>query len=126
MLRAGEIFVRQLAETLKYAHQKKLYHRALCPQSILAEDPGAASPLLQVMNWQTAAREATTGGTSMRTVSTVHVDEYVEDLGRGRASCRRRPFALAGAHCRLVRASVAAPFRYVPPQKYLCRLLGVF
>ena len=74
--------VRQLAETLKYAHQKKLYHRALCPQSILVKDPGAASPLLQVMNWQTGAREATTGGTSVRTVGTLHVDEYVEDLGR--------------------------------------------
>ncbi len=74
--------VRQLAETLKYAHQKKLYHRALCPQSILVKDPGAASPLLQVMNWQTGAREATTGGTTARTAGTLHVDEYVEDLGR--------------------------------------------
>jgi serine/threonine protein kinase len=74
--------VRQLAETLKYAHQKKLYHRALCPQSILVKDPGAASPRLQVMNWQTGAREATIGGTSMRTIGTQHVDEYVEDLGR--------------------------------------------
>ena len=80
--------VRQLAETLKYAHQKKLYHRALCPQSILVKDPGAASPLLQVMNWQTGAREATTGGTSVRTVGTLHVDEYVEDLGRV-LSCAR-------------------------------------
>ncbi len=74
--------VRQLAETLKYAHQKKLYHRALCPQSILVKDPDAASPLLQVMNWQTGAREATTGGASLRTMGTLHVEEYVEDLGR--------------------------------------------
>jgi serine/threonine protein kinase len=74
--------VRQLAETLKYAHQKKLYHRALCPQSILVKDPGAASPQLQVMNWQSGAREAIAGGTSLRTLGTEHVDEYVEDLGR--------------------------------------------
>ncbi len=73
--------VRQLAETLKYAHQQKLYHRALCPQSILVKEPSAISPLLQVMNWQSGAREATVGGTSVRTVGTLHVDEYVEDLG---------------------------------------------
>ncbi len=71
--------VRQLAETLKYAHQKKLYHRALCPQSILVRDPGTL--LLQIMNWQTGTREPSTGGTAVRTVGTLHPEEYVEDLG---------------------------------------------
>ena len=46
------------------------------------KDPDAALPLLQVMNWQTGAREATTGGASLRTMGTLHVEEYVEDLGR--------------------------------------------
>lgn len=74
--------VRQLAETLKYAHQKRLFHRALCPQSILVRDPEASLPTLQVMNWQTGARDSGTGGTAMRTVGTIHVEEYVEDPGR--------------------------------------------
>lgn len=74
--------LRNLAETLKYAHQKKLYHRALCPQSILVRDPESAMPALQIMNWQTASRDSGTGSTSMRTVGTLHIEEYVEDPGR--------------------------------------------
>jgi serine/threonine protein kinase len=74
--------VRQLAETLKYAHQKKLYHRALCPQSVLVRGAGAALPALQIMNWQTGTREASTGGTALRTEGTLHVEEYVDDPGR--------------------------------------------
>ena len=74
--------VRHLAETLKYAHQKRLFHRALCPQSILVRDPEAALPSLQIMNWQTGAREAGTGGTAQRTQGTLHVNAYVEDPGR--------------------------------------------
>lgn len=74
--------LRQLAETLKYAHQKKLYHRGLCPQSILVRDAATSRPLLQIMNWQTGTRDATTGGTGIRTVGTLHVEEYVEDRGR--------------------------------------------
>ena len=74
--------IRQLAETLKYAHKKKLYHRALCPQSILVRDSGAPQPSLQIMNWQTGAREATSGGASVRTTGTLHIEEYVEDFGR--------------------------------------------
>lgn len=74
--------VRQLAETLKYAHQKKLYHRALCPQNLLVRDPSSRLPVLQIMNWQTGTRESSTGGTGVRTVGTLHVEEYVEDLGR--------------------------------------------
>lgn len=74
--------VRHLAETLKYAHQKRLFHRALCPQSILVRDPEASLPTLQIMNWQTGARDSGTGGTALRTVGTIHVEEYVEDPGR--------------------------------------------
>lgn len=74
--------LRHLGETLKYAHQKRLFHRALCPQSILVRDPEAALPSLQIMNWQTGAREAGTGGTAQRTQGTLHVNAYVEDPGR--------------------------------------------
>jgi serine/threonine protein kinase len=51
--------VRQLAETLKYAHSRRLYHQALTPQSILVIDAGADAPGLKVFNWQVGRREVT-------------------------------------------------------------------
>lgn len=74
--------VRDIAETLKYAHSKRLYHRALGPQSILihsADPSGVLAPRL--MNWQTAAREANNLETVHRTTGTRHVEDYVEDPG---------------------------------------------
>ncbi|NUB25304.1 BREX system serine/threonine kinase PglW [Azospirillum brasilense] len=71
--------VRQLAETLKHAHAKRLYHRALSPQSILVRDVEQAYPRLQIMNWRTAARDASTSGTAHVTAGTVHLEDYVED-----------------------------------------------
>jgi len=74
--------VRDIAETLKYAHSKRLYHRALGPQSIMihASEPGGTlAPRL--MNWQTAARDANNPDTVHRTTGTSHVEDYVEDLG---------------------------------------------
>jgi len=76
--------VRDLAETLKYAHAKRLYHRALGPQSILVHGLGTGAMQLRLMNWQTASRNV--GGLSSpdtlhRTTGTRHVEDYVEDLG---------------------------------------------
>lgn len=74
--------VRDIAETLKFAHSKRLYHRALGPQSILvhpADEVGTFAP--QLMNWQTAAREANNLDTVHRTTGTRFIDEYVEDPG---------------------------------------------
>lgn len=74
--------VRDIAETLKYAHSKRLYHRALGPQSIIihATEPGGTlAPRL--MNWQTAAREANNPDTLHRTTGTRYVEDYVEDPG---------------------------------------------
>jgi serine/threonine protein kinase len=74
--------VRDIAETLKYAHSKRLFHRALGPQSIMihAVDPtGTLAPRL--MNWQTAARESSDPDTVHRTTGTRHVEDYVEDPG---------------------------------------------
>ena len=78
--------VRDLAETLKYAHQKRLYHRALCPQSVLVQDVAGATPRPRIMNWQTGTREGTQNSDTVdparRTVGgTMHVEEYVEDPG---------------------------------------------
>ena len=78
--------VRDLDETFKYAHQKRLYHRALCPQSVLVQDVAGATPQRRIMNWKTGARKGTQNSDRVdpvrRTVGgTMHVDEYVEDPG---------------------------------------------
>ncbi len=74
--------VRDIAETLKYAHSKRLFHRALGPQSIMihaVEPTGTLAPRL--MNWQTAARESSDPNTVHRTTGTRHVEDYVDDPG---------------------------------------------
>ncbi len=76
--------VRDIAETLKYAHSKRLYHRALGPQSILVQNVESGSYQLRLMNWQTASRNAgdsASPDTVHRTTGTRHVEDYVEDPG---------------------------------------------
>lgn len=63
-------FLRQLAETLRYAHDRHVYHRALSPQSILVRDPESRTPRLQIFNWQAASRKTgTAGGQSGATIA---------------------------------------------------------
>ncbi len=77
--------VRDIAETLKYAHSKRLYHRALGPQSILVQGVvGTSTMHLRLMNWQTASRnvsDSASASTVHRTTGTQHVEDYVEDQG---------------------------------------------
>ena len=76
--------VRDIAETLKYAHSKRLYHRALGPQSILVHDLDSAVMHVRLMNWQTASRnvgDLASPNTVHRTTGTRHVEDYVEDPG---------------------------------------------
>jgi hypothetical protein len=57
--------VRQLAEAVQYAHHRSLYHRALAARSVYvsAKEDGAR-PVLQIVDWQTAARDFDTAGFS--------------------------------------------------------------
>ncbi|HXH13501.1 MAG TPA: BREX system serine/threonine kinase PglW [Alphaproteobacteria bacterium] len=56
--------VRQLAETLQYAHEHRLYHQALSPQTILVTAPTSPQPRLKIFDWQTARRGSTATGSS--------------------------------------------------------------
>lgn len=59
--------VRQMAEAVRYAHSRSLYHRALAARSVYvsARDDGS-SPILRIIDWQSAARDAdATSGTSI-------------------------------------------------------------
>ena len=69
--------LRQIGEALGYAHQQRLIHRALSPQSILVLDPDSPLPRIKIFNWQTARRdiEATT---SRGFTATRHVQDLVE------------------------------------------------
>lgn len=76
--------VRDIAETLKYAHAKRLYHRALGPQSILVHGADTGNLQPRLMNWQTASRNVGASAapdTVHRTTGTRHVEDYVEDPG---------------------------------------------
>ncbi|QVL47095.1 MAG: BREX system serine/threonine kinase PglW [Thiocapsa sp.] len=70
--------LRQLADVLRYAHGRRLYHRALAPQNVLVKSPDSAAPVLQVLNWQAAVREATAGATHLRTQGTAHIEAHLE------------------------------------------------
>src|SRR5262245_46461626 len=54
--------VRQIAEALQYAHEHRLYHRALSPQTLLVtlqEAPASSRPVVKIFDWQTAQRDST-------------------------------------------------------------------
>lgn len=74
--------VRQLAETLQYAHDHRLYHRSLSPSSVQVWEPEGRR-MLRILDWQTAAYEAlTTRASQMGLTGTSHLDELVEDVAR--------------------------------------------
>ncbi|HXO21597.1 MAG TPA: BREX system serine/threonine kinase PglW, partial [Thermoanaerobaculia bacterium] len=75
--------VRQIAETLAYVHDKRVFHRALSPHSILVSDLAKSPPALRILDWQTAAHEALTSRTSHDGLSgTSHLDDLVGDAAR--------------------------------------------
>lgn len=70
--------LRQVAEALQNAHEHRLSHRALGPQSLLVLDPESPEPRVRIFNWQTGLREAST--TSSRGITgTDHITELVDD-----------------------------------------------
>src|SRR5262245_8158412 len=83
--------LRQIADAIRYAHRKRVIHRALCPQSILVADVNAPTPKLQVYNWQVGIRE--TASTSGRLTN-------VEDLVEAQALVYMPPEAVSD--CRKV------------------------
>ena len=72
--------VRQIAEVIRYAHDKKVIHRALSPQSILVSQAGTGRLRIKVFNWQVGYRTSSSSVGASRIVSaTKHVDRLVED-----------------------------------------------
>ena len=73
--------LRQIAEVVRFAHDKRVVHRALSPQSILVVDPGADRPQIKVFNWQVGYRAASssTGASRGQITGTIHVEQLVDD-----------------------------------------------
>lgn len=69
--------VRQLAEAVGYAHDRRLVHRALSPRAIIVE-PGADGTRLRVGEWQAAARGLSSASTTHRVEPTTHAGQHVE------------------------------------------------
>ena len=80
--------MRQIAEVVRFAHDKKVVHRGLCPQSILVTDPATPHPRIKILNWQVGYRE----GSATSKVS----QEVCGDVARGPAG-RGRDHRLHGA-----------------------------
>jgi serine/threonine protein kinase len=78
--------LRQIADAIRYAHRRRVIHRALGPQSILVTDADATIPTLQVYNWQVGVRD--TGSTSARVTN-------VEDLVEAQSLVYMSPEAIS-------------------------------
>ncbi|MEW4454506.1 BREX system serine/threonine kinase PglW [Bremerella sp. JC817] len=78
--------LRQVADAIRYAHRKRVIHRALGPQSILVNDAESKTPSLQVYNWQVGVRDTST--TSGRVTN-------VEDLVEAQSFVYMSPEAIA-------------------------------
>ncbi len=72
---------RQIAEVIRFAHEKRVVHRALSPQSVLVTTTDDGRHHIKVFNWQGGFREGSTTTNTSRTVTaTSHVDRLVEDI----------------------------------------------
>ncbi|MEU5614917.1 BREX system serine/threonine kinase PglW [Streptomyces sparsogenes] len=76
--------VRQLAEAVRYAHNRSLYHRALAARSIYVSFRGdGANPELRITDWQTAARDFDSNVTFFRSIGGSALDvALIEDAAR--------------------------------------------
>jgi serine/threonine protein kinase len=74
--------IRQVAEVVRFAHDRRIVHRALCPHSVLVAGAEGARPRVKVFNWQVGYRAAGSSAGSLGDVTaTSHVDLLVEDAG---------------------------------------------
>lgn len=75
--------LRQITEAIAYAHQKRVVHRALCPQSIFVVELSRQRRQIKILNWQVGYREdsSTTGGATA-IAATIHGSVLVDDASK--------------------------------------------
>lgn len=69
--------LRSIAEVVAYAHEHRLFHRALCPQSVLVLHPDSAQPTVKLFSWATATRQD--AADRERLSSPSHLSDLVQD-----------------------------------------------
>ena len=73
--------VRQIAESIKFAHGKRIIHRSLCPQCILVSDVEKVIPKVKILNWHAGKKLTETTYTELQTENiTVCPDQLMEDI----------------------------------------------
>jgi len=73
--------IRPVAEALQCAHEKRVVHRALSPQSILVTQPETPARQIKIFNWQTGHRPigtSTSKGLPLVT-PTLHPEQLIQD-----------------------------------------------
>jgi serine/threonine protein kinase/predicted XRE-type DNA-binding protein len=72
--------IRQIADVVRFTHNKRVVHRSLSPQSILVCPAEHGRSQIKIFNWQVGYRQGTGTSDVSRPVSvTSHVDRFVED-----------------------------------------------
>lgn len=75
--------LRQIADAIRYAHEKRVLHRALSPQSIFVVPRKSGSPVIQIYNWQTGRRLPDGSFLGITNFSTsLHAGQLVGDPAR--------------------------------------------
>ena len=69
--------IRQIAEAVRHAHEKRIIHRGLSPKSILVLDDPDGAPRIKIFNWQIGCRDHT--GSTLP-ASTHLVTTHIESL----------------------------------------------
>jgi serine/threonine protein kinase len=69
--------IRQIAEAIRHAHEKRIIHRGLSPKSILVLDDPDGEPRIKIFNWQIGCRDHT--GSTLP-ASTHLVTTHIESL----------------------------------------------
>lgn len=70
--------IRQLAEAVKYAHDRRLVHRALSARAVIVESDADGRYRPRVGEWQAAARGLSSMSTVHRVAPTTHAGRHVE------------------------------------------------
>jgi serine/threonine protein kinase len=72
--------MRQIAESIRFAHEQRVIHRGLNPRSILVSEDRSGHPKIKITNWQLGYRAGSSSkGASNEVTATAHVDRLVED-----------------------------------------------
>lgn len=73
--------LRQLAEVIAFAHDRRVVHRALSPQSVLIV-PTEGSPRVVVYNWQAGFRAPGSTSGTLQVSATSHAEQLVEGISQ--------------------------------------------